>query len=82
MKEISDPIFKTDNPALLEEIKANDIRNSVLWTGKINDKNAETENNDVSKEGENNKNESNYPHVHLVYLQRHLIYVQIVEKIL
>jgi len=58
MKEISDPIFKTDNPALLEEIKANDIRNSVLWTGKINDKNAETENNDVSKEGENNKNES------------------------
>ena len=35
MKEINDPIFRSDNPALMEEMKANDIRNSVLWTGKI-----------------------------------------------
>ena len=43
MKEISDPIFRSENPALLEELKANDIRNSVLWTGKVIEKPEEDE---------------------------------------
>ena len=43
MKEISDPIFRSENPALLEELKANDIRNSVLWTGKVIEKLEEDE---------------------------------------
>lgn len=56
MKEISDPVFKSDNPALLEEIKASDIRNSVLWTGKINEQIPET-NTEIPKD-EKEKNDS------------------------
>ncbi len=51
LKEINEMKQKTDTPVLEDEIKLMDIRNSVVWTGKIPEHLKE-------KEGENQANEN------------------------
>jgi len=59
LNEINDPAFKNENPALMDEIKANDIRNSVLWTGKVNEPvKEETDNVNVEEKKEEEEEEN------------------------